>query len=164
MSQGESFRSRDGVREPPPALRWRSWPIVDERPWPFHAGPTWPPPSESLTAWMPYLLLSFAGLVIGWATANLLAALAAAAAVLACLWRWLIPAEYEANSQGLTVLIGGRRSRIPWGSVGGYEVHANGLSFFPRRTFLGRARGLYVPIDPERRLPEVARYYLEPWL
>jgi hypothetical protein len=165
MTAQASLSPRPPLREPPRPLQWRSWPIRDELPWPWRANPLWPPSIKGIAAAVPYAMLAVTAAMIGYSTRNLAFTASAVAIVLLCLWRWYIPVRFEVNSQGITTTILGQRRRIPWSAIGHYEIQRHGVFLLPnRRLLLERLRGMYIPFDPEERLPELVKYYLDPWI
>ena len=88
------------------------------------------------------------------------------ALVLLTLWRNLIPLRFELNPQGITQVVLGRRTRIPWTSILNYQVYSSGVMLLPDAVVvpLSPLRGLYLPwgLQKERVLANI-EYYLASW-
>lgn len=148
---------------PPDPLEWESWPLRDRVPWPLRGDLRSGPTPADFDAWAPYVLLAAAAW-LGWLIGEWQWMLGAIVVMAICLWRWLIPIYLEINSQGVTVKILGRRRRISWRSVVGYEVGLYGLVLFAHTDIpiLGRLKSLYIPFDEERRIVTLVDYYARP--
>lgn len=92
---------------------------------------------------------------LGWAAAGVLAI---------TLWRTLLPVTFEIGVSGVTQIIFGRRRRISWPAIRGYEVRGNGVLLVPDAeiTPLSPLRGLYIPwLDQRDRVLAAVEYYLQ---
>ncbi|HEV3025447.1 MAG TPA: hypothetical protein VGX76_23410 [Pirellulales bacterium] len=132
-------------RTPPPAVRWRSWPIAEGgRP-------------------MGWLAALEAGMMaaVGTTTSSVGWSLAAGGLLAAAAWRALVPIAFEINSQGIAQEVFGRRHRISWRSVASCVVCRDGLWLSPtagRRSFHA---GLYLPWGVHRaEVLALVDYYL----
>ena len=79
-------------------------------------------------------------------------------------WRMWLPVTYEVGASGVGRVVLGRRRRIPWAAVGGYEVRGEGVLLVPdiQVTPLSPLRGLYVPwLDQREKVLASVEYYLQ---
>jgi len=135
--------------EPPPLVRWRSWPIADK-------------PLQAI-----FLMagLIAVGMVAYRTTNRMHLAVLAAAVLAAALWRFFLPVMYEVNADGVNRWLFGRHRRIPWGEVRHYEVSSTGVLLLPcqRRSAIDVVRGEFVPWGSHRdEVLAQIRYHLEP--
>jgi hypothetical protein len=80
------------------------------------------------------------------------------------LWRTLLPVTFEIGVSGVTQVVVGRRRRISWPAIRGYEVRGNGVVLVPDAeiTPLSPLRGLYIPwLDQRDRVLAAVEYYLQ---
>ena len=82
--------------EPPPPIRWRSWPVRDE-------------PGRGLLVTIGLVTLTVA---IGWLSGEVYLALAALAALVVALWRFFLPVAFELSGEGVDQRLLGRRRRL----------------------------------------------------
>lgn len=113
-----SAKSNPPTREPfsPTVLRWRDWPLVDHGRW------SWTVPVGVLSI----------GALAGYVSTNWLVGAAAAVALAATLWQFLLPAEYELNSVGFSREVLGHSRLVPWQAVRAFQPRATGIVFFQR--------------------------------
>jgi hypothetical protein len=137
------------LEDSPPAVRWRSWPMVDS--------PLW-------------TLIVLVGLVAVWlgvqqqTDSPQLASLSAGAIVLA-MWKFFLPVTYELNGQGVHRWILGRHRRVLWATILAHQTCSSGVLLLPcaDASPIDALRGLFVPWGAHR--DEVARliaYHLGP--
>jgi hypothetical protein len=136
------------LREPPPPIRWRSWPVRD------HA-------SRGLVVGVGLLI---AAVGVGWASGKAYLGLLALAALAMALWRFFLPVVFELSEEGVDQRLFGRQYRIPWPAIKRYEVHSTGVLLLPREDHSPMAsfRGLYLPWTTHRgEVLAHVRYYLD---
>jgi hypothetical protein len=129
------------------SLRWRSWPLVDQ--------PAW--------SWAVPLAIFAVAFLVYWASGSWFMATAAAAALSAALWSFLLPTTFEVTSSGLRRLALWRTRLVPWQAIRAYQLRATGVLFFQRAdpTALDLQGGLFVPYPPdEDELLVAVRLYL----
>lgn len=132
------------VRSPPPAIRWRVWPLVQ-------GGPANALVVGAITA---------AAAMVGLATRNPAWALVALALTSAAAWRLFVPITFEINSQGVFQEFLGRRERIGWRAIHGCQPGQAGV-FLSLGGPLPLFRGLYVPWQSHRaEVLALLDYYL----
>jgi hypothetical protein len=135
------------VRAAPPPVEWRSWPLVERRGY--------------IAGVAAVLLLT---IVIVWSqTGSVVGCVVAGAVMALSLWRWLMPVDFELSANGLTEQSLGRRRRIPWISIRGYELLSNGvvITAMTDPVPLDSLRSLYLPWGPHRdEVVAQFRYYL----
>jgi len=144
MSSSERLDFSDPP-EPPPAIRWRSWPL-----------------RESLvTAAVLLVGLLAAGATIHWITAETHLALLAVGALSAALWRFFLPTWFELNPEGVNRWLLGRHRRIPWREIRRYKVCSTGVLFLPHPEArpADAFRGLYLPWGKHRHEVLAHVYY-----
>jgi hypothetical protein len=122
--------------EPPPPIRWRSWPVRDD-PW----------RGLIVTAG-----LLAAGVVIGWITGKMYLGLLALAALVAALCRFFLPVVFELGGEGVVQRLCGRQRRIPWHAIRSCEVRSAGVMLLPQedRSAVVPFCGLYLPWTTHR--------------
>ena len=136
------------AREPfsPTVLRWRDWPLADRGRW------FWAVPVGVLVV----------GASVGYAAANWLLGVAAAVALAATLWQFLLPAEYELNSVGFSRQVLGYRRLVPWQAVRAYQPRSTGVVLFQREdpTPIDTLRSEFLPYarDEDETLCTVRHY------
>ena len=144
----DAAEQNTSIHQPPPPIRWRSWPVRDE---PLHS------------AVIAGGLLIAVVTVYGVAGRAYLAVLALAALAIA-LRRFFVPVEYELSEDGVDRWLFGRQRRIRWQAVGRYEVCRQGVLLFPYKdlSVLAVFRGLYVPFLSHREeILAHVRHYLD---
>jgi len=133
--------------DPPPSVRWRSWPLRD----------------KMLTALTVVIGLIAVGLATGWVTDKAHLGLLAAAVLAVGLWRFFLPVTYELNSDGVNQRVLGRHRCIPWNRIRHYEVNSRGVLLLPfsDRCPMDAFRGLYLPWGSRRdEVLAQLRYYV----
>jgi hypothetical protein len=103
------------ARNAPPPCAWRSWPLA-ERGW--------------RRCLLPALLAAVA-LLVGLATGRPGWALAAAFMLAIAAWRYFVPVLYELGTLGVTQQVFSRQRRVPWRSLGRYEIRSAGVFLSP---------------------------------
>ena len=135
--------------EPPPSMRWWSWPLRE----------------NTLCAGLVLLGLAAAGIGIRQLTGATHLALLAVAVLAIALWRFFLPVQFELNADGVNQWLFGRCRQIPWKAICGYEVCSAGVLLLPRadRCPMDPLRGLYLPWGSRRdEVLARVRYYLDP--
>lgn len=134
--------------DPPPLVRWFSWPVRD----------------NVFKGSVVVIGLLAGGLGVGWVTGKTHLALLALAALVIALWRFFLPVMFELNTDGVNQWIFGRHRRIPWVAIRRYEVFSTGVLLLPYsdRCPMDAFRGLYLPWGSRREeiLAQI-RYYLD---
>lgn len=124
--------------------------------WPVRQEPIGSLVALTIAGGVSWLVAYSTGLVwLGWAAAGMLAI---------TLWRTLLPVTFEIGVSGVTQIIFGRRRRISWPAIRGYEVRGNGVLLVPDAeiTPLSPLRGLYIPwLDQRDRVLAAVEYYLQ---
>lgn len=146
--QSSQTQKQRWTNEPPPPVRWRSWPLVER-----------PLVSLALGA-----ALAALGVGVWHAAGQVRLALAALAAVLVSLWRFFLPTTFELDADGVHEWRFGRHRHTPWSWIRRYQVCSAGVLLLPHDTPcpLDALRGLYLPWA-EHREAVVAHvhYYLD---
>lgn len=96
---------------------------------------------------------------------SVLTGVVAALALNLALWRLWLPVEYELGASGIVEQVLGRRSKITWKEIGGYEATRRGVHLFPKsgRTRLLASRSLYIRAGRrQQQLCEMLEFYLAP--
>ncbi len=112
-------------------IRWRSWPLAKS-------------PARSAAILLGVAGVGFTAWIV--AASGLLAFLAATA-LLATLWRFLLPVTFGLSEYGVEQWIYGRRVRIPWRAIRRYQICSAGVLLLPygERSVMAPFRGLYLP-------------------
>ena len=136
-------------RQPPPSIRWQSWPVRDE-------------PVRSAVIGGGLLI---AVVTVYWLTGRIYLAAAALAALMISLWRFFLPAVHELSDAGVDRWLFGRQRRIPWQAVGGYEICSAGVLLLPHkdRSAMAALGSRYLPFSIHRdEILANVHYYLDP--
>jgi hypothetical protein len=72
------------------------------------------------------MLAAGASWLAGWATGSFAMGAVVVAVLAVVLWRTWLPVKYQLNGSGITQTVLGRRRRIPWTAVAGYEARETG--------------------------------------
>jgi hypothetical protein len=116
--------------------------------------------------WVNLLIAGGVSYGVGWITGWPLAGWGTLLVLLATLWRYWLPVQYELGPQGITQAVLGRRTRIPWTAILNYDVRTRGVLLYADAilTPLSPLRGLYLPWGREREavLAHI-EYYLAVW-
>lgn len=116
--------------------------------------------------WLNLLLAALVSYGVGWLTGWPLAGGVVFVVLLATLWRFWLPMQFELGSQGISQTVLGRTSRILWTSVRNYQVRSCGILLYSDAvlTPLSPLRALYLPWgrQKEQVLGQVD-YYLSTW-
>ena len=148
MSTTSEHHDAPWAREPPPAMRWRNWPLRD----------------NVLAGLGVLAALSAAGLGVRWVTEQTHLAWLAVALLALALWRFFLPASFELNADGVSQWRFRRCRRISWNAVRRYEICSAGVLLLPHadRCPMDPLRGLYVPWGSRRdEVLAQIRYYLD---
>ena len=124
-------------RQPPPTpIRWQSWPLRD----------------SGVRTLLVLLGLLVAAVVVRWTTGRTILALVALLALIAALWRYFLPVEFELSQQGVDQWVFGRRRRISWKAVRRYEEYPAGVLLLPHedRSAMAAFGGLFLPFKTHR--------------
>lgn len=136
MSSPALAPSSPRLRPAPPAVRWRSWPLV-ETPW---------------RAFAALIVLVAIAVATRWVTGQPhLAGLAVSAIILAG-WRFYVPIWYELDLEGVHQTVFRRRRVIPWTAIRSCEMAAAGVLLLPNADAvpLDAWIGLYLPWSGRR--------------
>jgi len=137
------------IEGPPAAIRWRSWPAAER------LGRTG----------LVVLALLAATVLVRLSTGRTVLALLALAALLAALWRYFLPVQFELDEHGVERSLFGWRRHVRWSAVARYEVCPAGVLLVPgtKHTPMSAFAGLFLPFA-ENREPVLLRlrYYLGP--
>lgn len=135
--------------EPPPLVRWRSWPLRD----------------NPLVGVLILAGVLVAGMYVFRASTQLHLAVGAAAVLAVAGWRFFVPVTFELNSEGVHQWVFGRHRRIPWTEIRKHRIFPSGTLLLPyeREAPIDVLHGLFLPWG--RRREEILaqlRYYLDP--
>lgn len=131
-----------------PELRILQWPLRDE------------PAATAVVLG----IAAAASVGIGLAAASTAWGAAAALALFASLWRMWTPVEIRLCQLGVIQTALRRAWRIPWSSLGGYELRRHGVVLIPADddSMVARLRGLYVRFGGRKEeLLAVVNHYLQ---
>ncbi len=130
-------------------MHWRSWPLVKS-----------PARAAGVVAGI------VAAAVLAWAAVgSVVPALLAAAALTVSLWRFFTPVTFALSEQGVEQWAFGRRLRIPWRAIRGYEECSAGVLLVPHgeRAVMVPFRSLYLPWENRRdEVLAFVRHHLDP--
>jgi hypothetical protein len=124
----------------------------------------WPMRQRPAGSLLAFALAAAASWLVGWSSQRLLLGLLAAAVLALTLWRTWLPVAYEVGIAGVTVIVLGRRRRIPWTAIRSYQVRDDGVLLSPdaQLTPLAPLRGLYLPWLHQRdKVLANVEYYLQ---
>jgi hypothetical protein len=141
MSQAEAESSSPSI------IRWRSWPLVNDRPW------SWLLPAGILCA----------GAVVWWLGGGWLLGLTAIVSLALAVWQYLLPVTYEFCSLGIRRYALGRMRLVPWTAIRAYQLRPTGVVFFkqPDPTPADLLSSLFVPYpNDEDEVVIAVRLYL----
>ena len=128
------------------SIRWRIWPLVDERSW----------------SWAVLLGILIVGGFALW-YGSWLVAVAVVAALAVVLWQFLLPVTYEVTTLGLRRYALGRVRLVPWQAVRAYQLRPTGVVFFQNAnpTRVDQLISLFVPYpEDEDEMLVAIRLYL----
>lgn len=116
-------------------VRWRCWPLVDQRAW----------------SWIVPLLLVLTALIVGWWDGGLFLAIFVSGVGLTCLRSFLFPVSYELSATGLQRRAFGRLRLIPWQAIRSYQLRTSGVLCFrrDRPTLLDLPGSLFIPFPTD---------------
>jgi len=137
------------IEGPPAAIRWRSWPAAER------LGRTG----------LVVLALLAATVLVRLIAGRTVLALLALAALLAALWRYFLPVQFELDEHGVERSLFGWRRHVRWSAVARYEVCPAGVLLVPsrRQTPMSAFAGLFLPFAENRETVLLRlRYYLGP--
>jgi hypothetical protein len=128
--------SSQRARAAPEEITLRVWPLVQE-------------PLVSLAALAAAAAASY---LAGWSYGRAWVALAVAGLLVATLWRTWLPVTYEIGPGGVAQCVLGRRRRIPWPAIRGWQVRGTGVLLVPDVEVapLSPLRDLYLPWQDRR--------------
>jgi len=135
-------------RSPPRSIRWRSWPLGE----------------NVVRSALVIAGLLAAALTIYLLSRQILLAVLALGALVAALWRFFVPVEFQLSEKGVDQWYLGRRRHIPWGKIARHEICSAGVLLLPdeHRSTLSAFRGLYLPFGANREAAlAFVRHYLE---
>ena len=134
---------------PPPAVRWKAWPLRDR--W-------WASPAI-LAAW-----ILVTGLVY-LASQRIHLALIAASVLTLAGWRLILPVQVDLDQDGVHQSVGKRYRCIPWNEIRRYETDRRGISFYPFKEPCptDAMRSLYIPWGAHKdEIMSHVRFFLDP--
>lgn len=140
-------RNESSSPEQPQILRWRSWPLLEQRRW----------------SWLVLLAITAVGSFVWLLGGGWLLALAFVVGMAATLWQFLFPLDYELRPFGLRYNTLRRTRLVPWQSVRAYQPRATGVIMYQRAnpTHVDVLQSLFVPYpSDEDELLCVLRQYL----
>jgi hypothetical protein len=119
------------VEHPAANIRWRSWPLKEQRRWTF-------------VVVLGMLMIAAAIWYVG---GSGLFALAAVAGLAATLWQFFLPVRYELDSLGLRRFAFGRSRLFPWHAVRAYQLRPTGVVLYqcPEPSKFDLLRSVYIP-------------------
>jgi len=136
-------------RDPPPLVRWRSWPLGEH------------------LVWATVVLAGLAAVaaVVYLRTERVYLAAMATAAVATCGWRFFLPVTFELNADGVNQWVFGRHRRVRWHQVRRHRIYSAGVLLLAHEkpSPIDVLWGLFLPWG--RRRDEVMaqiEYYLDP--
>ena len=99
----------------PAPLHWREWPLRD----------------HPLRAAAVVAAMLAAGLIIAWTSGQAHLAWFGVAALAIAMWQFFVPVDYDLGPGGVGLSQFGRRRRLAWLSIRGYEVCPQGVLLLP---------------------------------
>jgi len=135
------------VRTAPPPCTWRSWPLA-ERGW--------------RRCLLPGAILA-AAVTVGLSTGRPDWAVVSVVLLAIAAWRYFVPIVYELGTLGITQQVFSRQRRLPWRSIGGYEIRSSGVFLSPHaeRGPLDAFGGHFLPwCDHEDEVLASVEFYL----
>jgi hypothetical protein len=134
--------------EPPPLVRWRSWPLRD----------------NFLVGALGVMGLVAAAAVVYWETGRLHLAIGAGAVLAVSAWRFFLPVTFELNADGVHQWVWGRHRRISWSEIRRHQILSSGVLLLPHEQSspIDVLHGLFLPwgLRREEILAQL-RYYLD---
>src|SRR5262245_37878277 len=105
-----------------------------------------------LATWFNLFLAAAASMFVGWFLGNEVWGWGLMGVFLLTLWQSLLPMRFEIGPHGITRVIFGRRTRIPWTQILSFQVYRNGVLLLPDAvvTPLSPLRGVFLPWGLER--------------
>ncbi len=123
----------------------------------------WPLVQQPLGSLVAAALGAGGSWLLAWSLARPWLGVLAAATLMALLWRTWLPVTYEIGVSGVTQIVLGRRRRIPWPAIRGYDVRGHGVLLVPDSQIapLSPLRGLYLPwLDQREKVLASVEYHL----
>jgi hypothetical protein len=118
-------------------LSWRSWPLVDGKPW----------------TWIVPIGIAGVGVAIWYMGRSWLLGTAAMVGLAITLRHFLVPVHYEVASLGIRRLVMRHSRLVPWHAMRAYQLRATGVVLYQRSdpTKLDLMRSFFVPYpsDPD---------------
>jgi hypothetical protein len=116
-------------------LRWRRWPLVDNRQW----------------SWLTIVGILAVGGIVSYFSSSWLAALLAMAGLTTTLWQFFVPVRYDLGPLGLRRSALGRTTFLGWQAVRAYQLRPTGAVLFtrPDPTAIDLLRSVFVPYPAE---------------
>jgi hypothetical protein len=132
----EASDQKTSTEQPPAPIRWLSWPARD---------------NAAVTSLVVVGLLA-AAVVICMFSGRLVLAFLVILVLVAALWRFFLPVEFELSEKGVRQRLFGRQRHIPWQVIRRYEVCSAGVLLLPHedRSVMAAFRGLYLPWKTHR--------------
>ena len=149
MSSASHVGHSTWTDEPPPLVRWRSWPLRD----------------APLAALVVVAGLIGVGMLVQSQTGRLHLAIGAALVLALSAWRFFLPVTIELNAEGVHQWVLGRHRRIPWNEIRRHRVFRAGVLLLPHEQGppIDVLHGLFLSWG--RRRDEILAqltYYLDP--
>ena len=119
-----------------------------------------------LATWLNLFLAAAASMFVGMFLGNELWGWGMMGVLLLTLWQSLIPMRFEIGPHGVTHVVLGRRTKIPWTQILNYRVYGHGVLLLPDAvvTPLSPLRGLFLPWGShQERVLDNIEYYLASW-
>jgi hypothetical protein len=149
MSSASTPGNSTWTDEPPPLVRWRSWPLRD----------------NYLIGTMGIVGLVGVGILVHWQTDRLHLAIGAALVLAVAAWRFFVPVTFELNAEGVHQWVWGRHRRIPWSEIRRHRIFSSGVLLLPHEQGppVDVMHGLFLPWGLRRdEILAQLRYYLDP--
>jgi hypothetical protein len=118
-----------------PTIRWRSWPLLDFRPW------SWLLPAGILATGFAVWTMG------GGATLTFAAVIGLAAGF----WQFMLPVAFETSSLGIRRSALGRTRLVPWHAIRAYQMRPTGVVLYqrPDPSTVDLLRSQFVPYPPD---------------
>jgi hypothetical protein len=149
MSSVSPTASSSWTDEPPPLVRWRSWPLRDNLP----------------VAALALAGLVAAGMLVYWQTDRLHLAAGAVAVLAAAAWRFFVPVTFELNAEGVHQWVFRRHRKVPWSEIRRHRIFPTGVLLLPHEKSppIDVMHGLFLPWSRRRdEIRTLLSYYLDP--
>lgn len=149
MSSAATPSNPTWTDEPPPLVRWRSWPLRD----------------NFLVGALGAAGLAAAAVFVYWQTGRVYLAIGAALVLAVSAWRFFLPVTFELNAEGVHQWVLGRHRRIGWNEIHRHQMFSSGVLLLPNEEGapIDVLHGLFLPWRLRRdEILAQLRYYLDP--